>query len=125
MMNPQPYDVVLGSGLNSTITTAAVLGGHEKILGKLFGRFNSEAGLCNKDYLHLPLSPRVRLIRKKNADPLADIKIKVLHNDFWYFAGYLKHRGSLFGNEAFYDPARCESHLRVVAYPALIGIHQF
>ena len=119
-VNPQPTDAVLGSG---QVVTDVVLGGHDKLLGKLFHRFNNEAVACNKLWLRLELSSQVALTRHKRRDPFADLNVKVIReHGYWEFAGFIKHHGSLFGNTAFYVPSTSERELRKIALPVLLGM---
>lgn len=119
-MEPQICDAVLGG--NHQPAPGAMTLGTGKLYGELFDQFNHEAKACNEQYLRLQISPRVALVRKRRAQPLDDIKIKVLQTDgypFWIFAGYLKHDGLLLGHTAKYDPARCEKELREIVLKAL------
>lgn len=114
---PSPDAAVLG-GTSSPLTGAMVLGGHGKYLALLFDWFNAEAKLRLHLYylLEVSPSPSIELIGWLPRAPLDDLRVKVCSE----FAGYLKHKGSLFlPCEASYDPARCEKELRGIAYQAL------
>lgn len=127
---PTEYDAVLG-GHSPDISTAAVLGGHGKRLALIFTLFNSHAKACNGCWMRLQIDDQVALVRKRRSAPLDHIKIKILvsypvwyegkqlYQQYWAEAGYLKHDGSLFGQSATYDPARCELRLRPIAQHAL------
>lgn len=136
-MKPQCNDAVLGGTQPSPAPGALVLG-TGKLYGRLFDRFNSEAQLCNKNYLRFELTPALALIRKRRAPELADIKIKIwlfqsdkfqnlqqkgeiaiFQYTYWIFGGYLKHDGLLFGHTAKYDPADCDLELRPIVAQAL------
>jgi hypothetical protein len=122
-MEPQIHDAVLGGGDRFPAPGALVLG-TGKLYSRLFDRFNAEAKACNEHYLRLELSPLVALTRKRRAQPLDDIKIKVWYDRepgwaYWEFAGYLKHDGPLFGCSAKYCPSRCVQELRSIAEKAL------
>jgi len=126
---PQNGDVVMGG--DKPLSTAAVLGGQEKYLARLFDLFNSEAKQCNQSHLRLELTEGVVILGQVKRQPLDKLKIKVKQTvagykgqpySYWEFAGYLKHGGSLFTpTTATYDPARCEKELRGIAYQALLA----
>jgi hypothetical protein len=124
------HDAVLG-GTASPLATAAVLGGQEKYLAKLFDLFNAECQRRNKTHVLLKLSADVSLVGQNRRQPLDDLKVKVRHvlnvehrglTAYWILTGYLKHKGSLFlPHEATYAPATaCSKELKSIAYQALI-----
>jgi len=129
---PQNGDLVMGG--KNPLSTAAVLGGQEKYLARLFDLFNTEAK-CDLNFCSLAISAEVELWRWVKASPLDDLSIKALNRKsfdiddgttyaytFWDFAGRLKHGGALFTPAtATYDPMRCEKKLRGIAYQALLA----
>jgi len=126
---PQNGDVVMGG--NNPLSTAAVLGGQEKYLVKLFDLFNAEARQRNQSYLRLELTEGVVILGQVKRQPLDKLKIKVKQTvpgykgqpyTYWEFAGYLTHGGALFTPAtASYDPAKCDKELRTIAYRALLA----
>lgn len=133
---PEEGSAVLGGKSLITVATdpepgSMVLGGLGGRLARLFDRFNSEAKAVNKDYLCLDLGG-VRLLRRKKANPLDDIKIKVLvksekpphpnYLGYWWFAGHLKHDGPLFAHTAKYDPSTCPEFARAIALKCFLTI---
>jgi hypothetical protein len=134
-MEPRIHDAVLGGNDRLPAAGALVLG-TGKLYGKLFDRFNAEAKACNENYLRLELAPLVALVRKGNAMPLDEIKVKVwyireLYHEgkpidwaYWSFAGYLRHDGPLWVHTAKYDPTRCDVCLRPIAEESLRGAAQ-
>ncbi len=132
MQQPKVDDAVMGGLTAPAPAPGALVLGTGKLYGRLFDRFNSEAKACNELYLRLQITPLVALVRKQNAMPLDDLKVKVWHQgqieykgkviNFTYqnyFAGYLRHDGSLWGHTAKYDPTHCFVCLRPIAEKAL------
>lgn len=137
-MKPEPGSLVLGGHAPGPQPGSAVLGGLDGVeakLGNYFERFNQEAKRCNEDYLRLELSNTLALVRKRRASPYDDIKVKYLVSKsgtfqdrsiiwkYWEFAGWLKHRGVLFGCKAYYDPSRSGTETRRLAVAQLLGHH--
>jgi hypothetical protein len=125
MKEPLLVDAVLGgNNSNPDISFAAVLGGDDSRFVKLFDKFNNSAKRCNKSHLRLEIAPIVVLVGKIKRQPYDDLKIKVLEKEgvieYWVFAGYLKHNGTLFEKMgATYEPAKCEKGLRQTVISAL------
>lgn len=132
IMKPEPGSLVLGGPGACPQPGSLVLGGTAIFLGKLFDRFLAQAIPCNGLYLRLEISDKVALVRKRRADIYSDIKVKYLFSsegtyqgkpytqDYWDFAGYLKHDGILFGSKARYVTAKCEKEIRPIVLYTLI-----
>jgi hypothetical protein len=140
-MKPQNNDAVLG-GNASPLTTAAVLGGQGKYLGRLFELFDKNAKRCNGAWLRWVVFDNgeadnrvaIALVRHHKKQWEDDLYVKCLHLhhaptilppiNMWNHVGRLKHKGLLFGNEAEFFPIvpnpSIENWNCVIAYQALI-----
>lgn len=130
---PQHDDIVLGG--NNPLATAAVLGGQDRDLAKLFNWFNSKTKHCGGEYTRLFISQNVAVIGRLRPSLWSDLIVKVLQQHYethegelhlrntWEFGGYIKHNGILFlPATARYDPADCKKELRAIAYADLLKV---